>query len=129
MSKPPNPLGKSRPRKDKNYEDGPFRQLYSRYNYNAGVRGIGFSLDIEDFRLFTQSPCNYCNAEPSGCWKGSHGRKYIYNGLDRVDSSRDYTLDNIVPCCKKCNMAKGSTEINEFRDWIERVYKTIHEGL
>ena len=27
-------------------------------------------------------------------------------GLDRLDNSKGYVLDNVVPCCDKCNRLK-----------------------
>ena len=29
-------------------------------------------------------------------------------GADRLDNSKPYTIDNIVPCCGACNAIKGS---------------------
>jgi hypothetical protein len=42
-------------------------------------------------------PCYYCGIIQS---KG-------FNGLDRLDSSKSYVMDNIVSCCEMCNMMKG----------------------
>jgi 5-methylcytosine-specific restriction endonuclease McrA len=44
-------------------------------------------------------PCHYCNGPtgPTGA------------GLDRVDNSRGYAPDNVVPCCQECNRIKGHT--------------------
>lgn len=35
-------------------------------------------------------------------------------GLDRVDSSRGYTPDNVVPCCRPCNVAKSDLPQRDF---------------
>ena len=48
---------------------------------------------------------------------------YIYNGIDRIDNNKGYTIDNIVPCCHICNQAKSSFTLQEFQDWIEKVYQ------
>ena len=46
---------------------------------------------------------------------------YTYNGIDRVDNTRGYTLDNVVPCCFKCNRAKDTMTKEEFLEWVGRV--------
>ena len=63
--------------------------------------------------------CFYCGGEPEGNMKG----KFRYNGLDRVDNSKGYTLDNVVPCCMHCNRAKRTRSLDEFLSWVERVYQ------
>jgi hypothetical protein len=47
---------------------------------------------------------------------------FVYNGIDRIDSSIGYVEGNIVPCCKACNMAKNTMGQDEFMLWVERVY-------
>lgn len=42
--------------------------------------------------------CDYCLA-PLG--------KYGV-GLDRINNSKGYTIDNIVPCCGNCNKLKNN---------------------
>lgn len=46
---------------------------------------------------FLDQPCYYCG----------HPLNETGIGLDRLDSDRGYVLDNVVPCCGTCNMAKG----------------------
>ena len=43
-------------------------------------------------------------------------------GLDRVDNNlpHDYN-NNIVSCCKYCNMAKGNLTLKEFDEWVRRL--------
>lgn len=44
-------------------------------------------------------------------------------GVDRVDSSKGYTIDNVVPCCDICNRMKLDKDITEFFDTIKRIYE------
>lgn len=39
------------------------------------------------------------------------------NGVDRVDSSRGYDKENIVPCCKICNRSKSDMSESDFIAW------------
>jgi hypothetical protein len=52
---------------------------------------------------------------------------YVYNGIDRLDSSRGYEMGNVVPCCKQCNWAKNDIPYDEFLDWIKRVHRNLIE--
>lgn len=50
---------------------------------------------------------------------------FTYNGLDRVDPSRGYATDNVVPACIVCNRAKADMSREEFHAWVGRVYSRI----
>lgn len=80
----------------------------------------------------SQYDCHYCGAAPGNvfnyAWsdkksskKAIDEAKYCYNGLDRIDSSKPHDMDNVVPCCRYCNFAKGKMEILEFNEWINRI--------
>jgi hypothetical protein len=98
-------------------------RLFKDYKTRAKKRGLDFELTKEEFSILTQQDCFYDGTSPSQIKRSIYkGGNYIYNGLDRVDSSKGYTLDNVVPCCKKCNEGKMAISLNEFYDWIERVY-------
>lgn len=99
--------------------------LYTSYLGRAKRKKIEMTITLDDFERLTQQNCSYCGLPPSATHKTyeSQQRKpYVYNGLDRVDNSKGYTLDNVVPCCKHCNKAKNSLNQDEFLDWVKRVY-------
>jgi len=59
--------------------------------------------------------------------KGSGiGHDFIYNGLDRIDSKAEYTIDNVVACCRRCNVAKNDMSAQEFMGWAQKVYEHFH---
>lgn len=79
------------------------------YKMNAELRGYEFNLTREQVKEITSKNCFYCNKPPERVGKGakiSRDGDYIYNGMDRVDNDKGYTLDNIVPCCYSCNVRK-----------------------
>jgi hypothetical protein len=93
-------------------------------------------LSFEDFLRLTKLPCHYCGVEPSNCANSAKIDKkasdfakvngdYIYNGLDRVDNSKKHNLDNVVPCCKWCNIAKRDRTLQDFENWIIKVTSRI----
>lgn len=120
------------------------RMLNSRlHSYKSGAkkRGLNWNLTYSEFVEITSSPCVYCGTEPkqTNYFENSPSlqkespnvdwSKYTinFNGVDRVDSSEDYTYDNCVPCCTYCNRAKSDLSLPEFKSHIERVYKWLYQ--
>lgn len=103
-----------------------FHQLYASYKSGAIKRTLAFELTEWEFLWLTQSCCHYCNAWPyqinglRGRWKDS--KAYVYNGVDRTDPTCGYTLENVVPCCGRCNLGKRSLTKEQFLRWIEEIY-------
>ena len=89
-------------------------------------------ISFEDFKLLSQLNCFYCDASPANIAnsckndpRATELRKsqanYTYNGLDRVDSSKLHSKDNVVPCCFPCNFAKNDLTINVFKNHIQNI--------
>jgi len=111
----PQPIS-TNPLQDKN-RDGyasSFRELYSRYKKRAADDEIEFRLTEQDFYLLTSQPCFFCASPPSKRVSKRGKKSYIYNGLDRWDSSMGYTLENARPCCWSHNDSKGKLSYLEF---------------
>jgi hypothetical protein len=92
-----------------------------------------FDLTDEEFFVLTKQNCYYCGTKPSAIIYNSNGNgrsatPYIYNGVDRVDSSKGYTPDNVVPCCKQCNRAKMDMDVKEFLRWARRLGRFQLDG-
>jgi hypothetical protein len=94
------------------------------YKRHAKGRGFQFLLSRQQVESIIIQPCHYCQSPPSNLMhtKNSIDNGMLYNGIDRVDSKKDYTIDNVVSCCKICNNAKSDLTLNEFIEWIKRVY-------
>jgi 5-methylcytosine-specific restriction endonuclease McrA len=103
--------------------------LLRRYKEDAKTRDIVFNLSNDDFFALTKQNCFYCGPKPlQECFElksktisGRNHTKYIYNGIDRVDSSKPYELGNVVSCCRFCNHAKGAKSVDEFTNWQYRL--------
>lgn len=103
------------------------KELYRTYQKSAKKRGYSFDIPIEDFENITSSNCYYCGVEPAQV--KNHREcfgEYTYNGIDRVNNKKGYSVTNIVPCCKTCNSAKGVLTVEEFNEWIGRVYANTY---
>jgi hypothetical protein len=106
----------------------PINKLYKNYQNSSKIRKILFNLTLEEFRNLTSRSCYYCNQKPKQIKKSTYFT-YIYNGLDRINSDLGYTIDNIVPCCKKCNYAKGNLSTNDFYHHIQQIYENIKNRI
>lgn len=99
------------------------RRKINGYKIRAKKRGIEYNLTEEQFKEITQKDCFYCKASPNNIAKQfQYNGIYIYNGLDRIDNTKGYTLENVIPCCKMCNIAKSNHTLQEFKDWVEKAY-------
>ena len=74
------------------------------YIQSAKARNLSFGLTKEKFEELVSMACYYC---------GSFNEKEVI-GVDRLNSSKNYTNENCVPCCKICNFMKGSLSKNTF---------------
>lgn len=101
-------------------------KLMRKYEAHARYRNLEFNLSSNQFNNLTKQTCYYCGKEPFQVvnLRGCNGT-YTYNGIDRLDNTRGYTIDNCVPCCGTCNKAKMKMSVNEFADWIRRVYRNF----
>jgi hypothetical protein len=108
--------------------EGPRDDLYCRYRYNAKIRNKSFELNKEYFNKITKQNCHYCGIEPFAIVKGrTRNDNYIYTGIDRIDSKLGYTIENTVPCCKFCNMAKQNYPVEELLKWIDKIKNNYEE--
>jgi hypothetical protein len=115
-------------------EDTAFNDLWGSYKKGARERGFDWTLTKEQFKELTSSACYYTGRPP---YKEAHscdtnrrikaglepfkGGIYIYNGVDRLDSTKGYTVENCVPCCELANMAKKTMTEQEFLDLCREV--------
>lgn len=103
------------------------------YKTNAFKRGLSFKLSLKKFKKLTQGNCFYCGTVPGNIsiTKPSINKKldvhktYLYNGIDRIDSSKGYEKGNVVSCCKWCNIAKWNKNQKEFKEHIYKIYNNL----
>ena len=53
--------------------------------------------------IFT-SKCKYCGETD-----------WLKLGCDRIDNEKPHTPDNVIPCCKECNIKRGS---KTYKEWL-----------
>lgn len=77
-------------------------------------------IDYPTFYKLSQLPCHYCGINPQTTYKIGDGI-FIYNGLDRVDSAKQHSLDNVVSCCWECNQSKMDRTSQQLVDHAKRI--------
>jgi hypothetical protein len=102
---------------------------FNRYKRGALKRNLEFDLTFEESTSIGLVPCYYTGilnlyTLPFKSSKRSVKLKFDenywkqtiinINGLDRVDSTRGYTKDNVVSCCTQANLAKSKYTQEEF---------------
>lgn len=106
------------------YGEACFNFVYSRYVRSARAKKRTFLLTKDQFKDLTSRPCHYCGTAPTCIetkYNDAYG-EYTYNGLDRVDPKAGYTMENVVPCCRDCNIAKHTMTEERFFSWLKRAY-------
>jgi hypothetical protein len=104
-----------------------FRDLWFSYKKGARNRGLEWTITEEQFKEITSAPCYYTGRPPVQEARSSAGNKnlkfthniqpyevYLYNGIDRLDNTKGYTVENCVACCEEANFAKCTMTQNAF---------------
>jgi hypothetical protein len=100
-----------------------YNLLLGQYRKSASHRHLEFSLDEQTFKTLISGNCFYCGASPNSIiTKRALNGNLIYNGIDRLDNTKGYIVDNCVTCCIQCNRAKHTTSKEEFLNMVERIY-------
>lgn len=94
--------------------------LYADYKYSAKIRNISWDLQFSDFVDLVSKSCYYCGQEP--ILRNQNNYEIFANGIDRIDSSKGYSVDNCVPCCSRCNYMKLDLSVNDFLNHISKIY-------
>ena len=103
--------------------------VYIHYKNNAAQRNINFNLSEKDFKVLVKQNCYYCGQAPTKTKTASYKNEYEeINGIDRIDSSKEYSLDNCVPCCEMCNKMKNTYTQDMFFEKITQIYNHSIKG-
>jgi hypothetical protein len=95
---------------------GKLRAEYNRQIRGAIKRKLEFTLTLEQTETLFNGVCYYCNSTPVKDHRG-----LVRNGIDRIDSSRGYILDNVISCCSICNVMKSNYTAKEFVEHMQKI--------
>lgn len=100
--------------------------LFNTYLSAAKRRKYPFLLTKGEFKALVSQNCYYCNSIPRpSCFNKKANGILLANGVDRVDNSSGYSMDNCVPCCKNCNIAKATMSQKDFFAWIRDLFSEL----
>ena len=85
--------------------------------YKSKKRKGRHTLTREYFIEVRHKPCTYCNREATIIES---------NSVDRIDSGKDYTKNNVQPCCGVCNKMKNDHSHEFFIEHSKRMLE--HQG-
>jgi len=90
----------------------------------AKKRNHEWWLKEEEAIALIKSPCCYCWNKWSNTISRSNSmsKTLFYNGIDRIDSSKWYIINNVAPCCKYCNRSKNDMSVKDFKEYIKNTY-------
>lgn len=110
-------------KKSENFDGTMFPQCLRMLKLNAKNRKLTFTLTDNEAKELMSKPCYYCGKNPSNLMKSTAKTlsDYKYSGIDRVDNSQGYILENCVPCCKRCNFMKRNLSKSTFIKHIKRI--------
>ncbi len=117
---------KSRP--VRNYVKRSSKSLFAHYKKTASSRNLEFSITLDEFDNLIVKNCYYCNKSPDKllCRRDLKSTPIMkYNGIDRVDNSKGYILENCATCCYQCNFAKHTLSKYEFLKMIKDIYEHL----
>lgn len=78
------------------------------YVYAAKQKNREFSITEEQYIEIVSQPCFYCKRD-------------MPTGMDRIDSSLGYVLENVVSCCVDCNRMKMAHSQEYFLELIRLI--------
>lgn len=115
----------------KNAKEIILNEMFRQYKYAAKKRNYEFLIDKKLFNELVLSKCFYCGTEPTQKRMVTEKRRSIWNekeyiltnGIDRVNNSKGYEIDNCVPCCQFCNISKHTLSISEWKEKIIQLYE------
>ena len=101
---------------------GVINHIILQYKRHAKDRSIDFDLSYETVDRLVRGSCYYCGVVGGNLKKTKNLKEgFRHNGIDRVDSSKNYTEDNVVSCCGLCNIAKRDMSADEFIGLAKRI--------
>lgn len=114
---------------NRNIETG-YNALWYSYRKGAEERKLSFELTKDEFKKFLAGNCYYCDDPPSSIYQIKNSRTgeiragipIVYNGIDRVDNYKGYTMENSVSCCGTCNKMKTAHSADFFLEHIRKIY-------
>lgn len=94
------------------------KSCYNKGMHNAKKRELEWSITYKQYLKFVteNNTCYYCDTEMESC---------AGLGLNRVNSKKGYTMDNIKRCCSKCNTIMNNFTVEDLRSRVFKIIKRM----
>lgn len=114
-------------RSKKRIQDTAIDNIMRAYKRKCKDKGREFNLTRDQFTSLIFKNCSYCGMAPVNRWRQQHTKKilFAYNGIDRMDANKGYSLDNCVASCLICNRVKSDMTFEDFKDHVKRMYTCL----
>jgi len=90
---------------------------YNHYKTSSEKREILFLITEIEYNNVKQGICFYC---------GKQNTSMHQNGIDRIDNSKGYIIDNCTPCCGTCNYIKRNYPVDVLLEKCKLIYEKKH---
>lgn len=97
-------------------------RIWNNYTRSAARRGLPWELTVDQFKTLITSPCFYTGRPPTTLKIVAGKHKILYNGIDRRDNTKGYTISNCVPACTDANIAKMDLSEEDFLALVKQIY-------
>uniref|UniRef100_A0A6C0I5H7 Uncharacterized protein n=1 Tax=viral metagenome TaxID=1070528 RepID=A0A6C0I5H7_9ZZZZ len=87
---------------------------YSSYKSRALKKQLDFLITNEDYDKIINNNCYLCGKTNDDKHK---------NGIDRIDNSKGYFINNVKSCCGECNYMKNDYELDDIINKLLLIYK------
>lgn len=107
------------------------KSFLSKTRASAIKRGLEFDLTLDQFQSLVYSNCYLCGVEPTSIknHNSANAKPIKTNGIDRLDPKLGYVIDNVRPCCWKCNRAKSNLSFNAYVAHVGKTWLFLMEKL
>jgi len=99
-------------------------RMIRQYKRRIQKKGLEFDLTNEQFLKLIEQDCNYCGRSST---ETPNIQDLKINGIDRINSSKGYNLENVVTCCSDCNKMKLDYSEEYFYNLIKLIHHNIFE--
>jgi hypothetical protein len=85
---------------------------YRSLTYAARNKGLGFDITFGQYKeMVINGSCYYCGNSIDGL---------VGHCMDRMDNTKGYLINNVLPCCPTCNYSRGNYyTVEEFKIMID----------
>jgi hypothetical protein len=120
---------KKKNRKYKNTETGYKNNLWNNLVGNAKRRNIPVLICKEDIDLIYKEQKGLCavTGMPMEYVSGVESKNSFAVSVDRIDSNKGYTKDNVRLVCARVNLIKMEMEDEQMKYWCEAITKGLRK--